>query len=195
MSGKRRLPRFDGHGRVRCSACERYLDPGEFGYPPSLKGRPTAYCHGCQRGIDRMRWRGERRERGNRRRSALQRREYCEGRRSRLATVQGAILTLRRRGFTKAEIVKLTDSSFGNLLKWEAGEAIPTRGIVRRFLVVLAETRHFPLGEPVYRRRLPHPELAGLLERIGPKVSAIPVRSRWNSGATAGSSRGSRDAG
>jgi hypothetical protein len=58
--GVTRKQRFDGHGTVHCSACNRYRPGDEFGWPPSLKGRPTAYCHGCQRVLDRLRWRGER---------------------------------------------------------------------------------------------------------------------------------------
>lgn len=177
-------PRFDGHGNVHCSACNRYRPGDEFGYPPSLKGRPTAYCHGCQRILDRMRWRGERRAVANVQRVVNKRRERQGARRERIGLVKNAILTLRKRGLTKSEIAKLTQTSSVNLLVWERGERLPDPHVAERFLVVLHETAHLPLGkEPAYRRRLPHPELAVLLERCRPKVLAFPVRSRWKAAA------------
>lgn len=175
-----RPPRFDGHGNVRCSACTRYRPGDEFGWPPSLKGRPTSYCHGCQRILDRMRWRGERRARANAQRLIHQKRQQQGERQERIAVVQGAILTLRKRGLTKTDVARLADTTLQSLLFWERGDRAPTSAVVERFLIVLRETAHLPLGtEPAYRRRLPHPELDALLERCRPKVLAFPVRSRW----------------
>jgi hypothetical protein len=175
-----RSPRINGHGLVRCSACQRWQDRSEYGYPPSLKGRPTAYCHTCQREIDRLRWRGERRELGNHRRVVQKRTERQGNRQERTRFVKNAILTLRRRGLTKAEIVKLADVTWPRLLVWERGDALPDPQVAKRFVVLLRETAYLPLAkEPVYRRRLPHPDFDTLMERCRPKVLAFPMRSRW----------------
>jgi transcriptional regulator with XRE-family HTH domain len=176
----KRLPRINGHGLVRCSACNRWQDPSEYGYPPSLNGRPTAYCHGCQREIDRVRWRGERREKSNRTRIERKRTQRRCARMERKSFVKTSILTLRRRGLTKSEIVKLADVSFASFLHWERGNRLPDPQIAERFVILLRETSYLPIAsDPVYRRRLPHPDLDALLERCRPKMLAFPVRSRW----------------
>lgn len=176
----KRLPRINGHGLVRCVACERWLDPTEFGYPPSLGGKPTSYCHGCQREIDRMRWRGDRREIANRQRIVHQRRQQQAERAGRIRFVQGAIRTLRRRGLTKSDIVKLIETSWTGLLSWERGDTMPVPQIAERFVVLLHETAYLPLAtNPVIGRRLPHPDFDALMERCRPQVLAFPVRSRW----------------
>lgn len=179
-----RHKRVNGSGLVRCSACRRWQDPSEYGYPPSLKGRPTAYCHGCQRELDRMRWRGERRAKGNADRVVRQRRERRGQKQERRSLVKGAILTIRRRGLTKAEICKLADIPFTTLLDLERGDRMPTPAMAERFVVVLGETAYLPLGkEPAFRRRLPHPDLDALIARCRPRVLAFPVRSRWKEAA------------
>jgi hypothetical protein len=180
----KRASRFNGSGLVRCSACERWQDPSEYGYPSSLNGLPTAYCHGCQREIDRLRWRGERRATSNASRLVRQRKEQRGVRQERTRFVAGAILTLRRRGLTKAEIVKLAGISWTALLDLERRERTPTPAMAERFVVVLRETAYLPLSkEPVYRRRLPHPDLDALLARCRPRVLAFPLRSRWKEAA------------
>ena len=96
-----------------------------------------------------------------------------------------AILLLRRRGFTKAEICKLAGVSFSTLLDWERKTRRVTPNGTGRLGLVLAATAHLPAGpEPCYRRRLPHPELAALLALLAPRLAAYPMRSRWRSPAT-----------
>lgn len=127
-----------------------------------------------------MRWRGDRREKANADRVAAKRREQQGRRAEQGSLVRGAILTIRRRGLTKSEIVRLVDTSFTSLLNWERGEQTPTTQIVERFIALLRETSYLPLGdEPEFRRRLPHPDFEMLMERMQPKVIAFPVRSRW----------------
>lgn len=175
-----RSPRINARGMVRCCACNQWLSPDSFAYPPSFNGRPYPYCRPCNREIDRIRWRGERRETNNISRLVRQRRDQQAERRERLTTVQNAILVIRKRGFTKADICRMADVSFTSVTKWERGEQTPTHQVVGRMMALLRETTMYPTrADPVYRRRLPHPDIDFITERMQSKIVALPVRSRW----------------
>lgn len=178
-----RRPRMNQRGEVWCHHCERSLPADHFRWmdcPSLAKPRFWPYCRACTRELDRMRWRGERRERNNRSRLVRQRRQQRVERADRTAFVQQAIDVLRRRGFTKSEIAKLCGVSMTTVLRWEQGASRVTTNASRRVGIVLRETGYLTAGGgAAYRRRLPHPDLARLLARIGPQLEPYPLRSRW----------------
>jgi DNA-binding transcriptional regulator YiaG len=186
--GKDRHPRYNARGDVWCNRCERYLGAENFKRHPNRPGTYWAYCKPCTREIDRERYAKRTStiegaiaelDRKNQRKQRLTKERMAERRKF----LKESILLLRRRGLTKAEIVRLTDTTFGNLLKWERGEMQrPTEAICRRFGVVVRATHGFPLGEPAHRRRLPHPAMAELLAICMPQIEAIPVRNSWKNG-------------
>lgn len=181
-----RHPRYNARGEVWCNRCQQYLGAESFKRHPQRRHTYWSYCRPCTRIIDRERYARRTRdldralaelERHNQRKRTRSAADFAE-RRQFLAD---AIRILRRRGLTKAEIVRLTDTSFANLLKWERGERHrPTKAVCQRFSIVLRETADLPIGsELADRRRLPHPAMGELLARCLPKVQAIPVRDTW----------------
>lgn len=178
-----RRPRINQRGEVLCHNCDRYLPADHFRWmdcPSIAKPRFWSYCYDCTRQLDRLRWRGERRERNNQTRIIRRRRQQAAERTERQHFVTTSIDLLRRRGFTKAEIAKLCGVSWTTLLSWERGERRVTMNGSRRIGIVVWETRYLKAGpEPCYRRRLPHPDLAMLLARIEPQLAPYPLRSRW----------------
>jgi hypothetical protein len=186
--GRDRHPRYNARGDVWCNRCQSYRGAEDFKRHPNRPHTFWAYCKPCTREIDRDRYAKrtstlERaiadQERRLKRKQKQQRKVFAERRKF----LQDSILLLRRRGLSKAEIVRLTDTSFGSLLKWERGETKrPVEGVCRRFGVVVRATMGFPLDEPVHRRRLPHPAMAELLAECLPQVQAIHVRNSWVNG-------------
>jgi len=187
-----RHSRFNAHGDIWCNRCEHYRDVTDFKRHPSRPGTYWSYCKPCTREIDRERYarrtstlegaladlekRYQRKERQRQREFGARRRFLVE-----------SISLLRRRGLSKAEIARLTDTTFGNLLRWERGECErPTKAVCDRFVVVVRETAHLPIGEPVRGHgRRPHPAMGELLARCLPQVEAIPVRNAWKNGRRA----------
>lgn len=178
-----RRDRVNQRGEIHCCNCHAYLPANRFRWlhPPSwTKPRWASYCNDCQRELDRMRWRGERREKNNQSRLVRQRRQQQAARRERAGFVRDAIGTLQRRGFTKSEIARLAGFSVTAIFRWESGRNGPTTNVSHRLGIVLWETREYPLADaPAYRRRLPHPDLAMLLSRIAPQLAAYPLRDAW----------------
>lgn len=175
------IPRFNTRGQVWCFDCWQYLDASRFRYVtyPSL-GKPKywSYCIECQRQKDRDRW-AERRKVENERRLIRQARDQQRARFERAEFAQKSILTLRKRGFTKAEIARLLDTSMTSILAWERRERRVTTAATNRIGILMAATAHMPLGEPAYRRRLPHPEFDRIYAKTHQRIQAIPLRSRW----------------
>lgn len=184
--GKRRdgsgLPRVTTIG-IWCYGCRSYRPSDEFGFPPSFGGRPTPECLACRNARDATRPKRRRGtpewERDRERRVRDQRRQAAERAAERAAFVAGAIGTLRRRGLTKAEIRRLIGTTDGALLAWERRARRPTPNAAERFVVALRATAHLPTGPMPRRRRIPHPELPALVERVAPTLAAFPLRSRW----------------
>ncbi len=189
--GKDRRPRYNARGDVWCNRCERYLGAEEFKRHPSRPHTFWSYCKPCTRELDRERYTRkmmdfDRAMAENERHNHRKRKRVAKEMAERRKFLKESIDLLRRRGLSKAEIVRLTDTTFGNLLRWERGEVgRPTKAVCDRFAVVVRESAHLPIGEPEYRRRLPHPALGELLARCLPKVQAIPVRSAWKNGRRA----------
>ncbi len=183
-----RHPRYNARGDVWCNRCQRYQGAENFKRHPSRPHTYWSYCKVCTREVDRARYAKktstlegalEVLEDHNRSKRRRMQREFA-GRRRFLVD---SISLLRRRGLTKAEIVRLTDTTFGNLLKWERGECLkPTKAVCERFAIVVRESGALPAGEPVYRRRLPHPAMGELLARCLPLVEAVPIRNAWKNG-------------
>lgn len=179
-----RNQRINAVGDVWCNACERYRDPLNFRRHPQRPHTWWAYCIDCTRELDRMRWRGERREKSNQVRGERQKQQQANERRSRRFFVTNAIELLRKRGLTKAEICRLGGFTWTSLLAWERGERRVTSNACQRFVILLRETQHLPTGAtPAYRRRLPIPGFDNLVERVTPLIGQYPLRSRWKSEA------------
>ena len=182
-SRRRQASRINARGDVLCTNCRSWLPAHRF-RTKTYPSRPVPlfwpYCRDCTRELDRLRWCGERRERANQRRLVRQRQQQRYEQADRRRFVAQAIGLLRRRGLTKAEIVRLTSTSWTALFAWEWQSRTPTPNAAERFVIVLRETAHWPLtAEPVVRRRLPHPQLAALMARVEPQLGAVPLRSRW----------------
>jgi transcriptional regulator with XRE-family HTH domain/predicted Fe-S protein YdhL (DUF1289 family) len=183
--GRDRHPRYNARGEVWCNRCDRYQGAENFKRHPSRPHTYWSYCKVCTRELDRERYARKtstlegaqavldsRLARNRRQRRA----EFAERRKF----LKESIQLLRRRGLTKAEIVRLTDTTHGNLLNWERGATKrPTKAVCDRFAIVVRETAELPLGEPIHRRRIPHPAMSELLARCLPKVRAIPLRDSW----------------
>lgn len=180
---RQRPPRVNARGDLFCFHCQRYQHPSAFRLcsPPSWpRPRYLSYCRECEAALNRLRWRGERRERQLRQRAERKRRQRQAQQRERREFVASAILILRRRGLTKMEIARLAGVSLQSLLRWERQQRRPDPSVAERFVILLRETAHLPLGDqPAYRRRRPHPELPALLARTGPQLARFPVRSKW----------------
>lgn len=184
MSQRWTTTRRNARGHVLCLECRAWLEREAFACPPSRNGVPWPYCRDCVRVLERGRkkrirgtaeWRAD-----QERRARQQRRQQRARRKERQEFVAEAITVLRRRGLTKAEIVRLADVSFPNLLRWERQEQLPDPNVAHRLGALLLATATWPLGEePVYRRRLPHPELPRLLERMEPVIARYPIRTKW----------------
>lgn len=177
--------RLNARGQVLCLDCQRWMSRDAFACPPSRRGVPWPYCRECVRGIDRQRKRSIRGTRewqkDTERRVRQKRRQRANEQQQRREFVQHAILLLRRRGLTKADICRCTNVSFTTLLSWEQGKRRCDTNIDRRLGELLRLTSDFPLSdEPVYRRRLPHPALPGLIAMMAPIVERHPTRSRWS---------------
>jgi hypothetical protein len=183
-----RRPRYNARGDVWCPAHDRgkgaFLQPHRFKRHPLRPHTYWAYCRDCTIEIDRLRYRAKSRtpeaqaqQRARTQRRAQQRKHR---QRERRAFVAEAILLLRRRGLTKADICRLADVSFGGLLKWERDEVCPSPNVAARLSLLLRETAHLAAQpEPAYRRRTPHPETPALMARVAPRLAAYPLRSRW----------------
>lgn len=183
----KRRDRISARGEVWCFNCKTYL-PGErfeWRHPPSwTKGRWWPHCRECTRQLDRLRrrnirgtpeWKADQ-ERRDRQQRAQNRREREE----RIRFAQEAIAIVRRRGLTKSEIARVTQTSLPSLLQWERGSVRCDPNVAARLGELLLATTGWPLGaEPCYRRRLPHPELPALLSRMSPVVARYPVRTKW----------------
>jgi len=179
--------RINARGDVWCNRCRRYRGAEDFRRHPQRPNTWWAYCRECTREIDRTRYAKRTStiegatlelEKKQRRKDRLGRRRDRERR----FFVAESISLLRRRGFTKAEIVRLADVSFPSLLDWERQARRVTPAVVSRFSVLVQETSDYRGGEPPVRRRLPHPDCAMLMERCRPLMLAHPVRSAWKNG-------------
>lgn len=180
---RKRPPKVNAAGDVRCSHCARYLPSTSFRWldPPSFKKpRWAAYCTPCQRELDRLRWTGDRRERLNKRRLVNQRKQQQATRQEKNDFGVNAILALRKRGLTKRDIVALVGISRTLLLDVEARRCRVTTPLAERFRIALLETSHLPTGSvPAFRRRKPLPGLDELVARVRPLMDGYPLRSRW----------------
>lgn len=184
--GRVRHPRYNSRGDVWCNRCQQYRSSLDFTPHPSRPGKLWSYCKACVRELDRERYRRkvstlagaeEELEKRNQRKRRHARAED----RARRDFVAASILLLRRRGLTKADISRLLDTSMGSVLEWERKARRVTPAVERRVGVVVRETMYLPVQDtPVYRRRLPHPDIERLMARCLPQVRAIPVRSRWH---------------
>jgi transcriptional regulator with XRE-family HTH domain len=183
-----RHTRFNARGDCWCNHCKHYRPVEDFRRHPSRPGKLWSYCVPCTREIDRERYARKMRDYERalaeiERRTAAKRRQQARVFAERRRYLQESILLLRRRGLTKTEIARLTDTSLGNLLKWERGEIKkPTRAACDRYAIVVLATNGFLIGEPVGRRRVPHPAMAELLAVCLPRVQAIPIRDSWKNG-------------
>lgn len=173
-------PRYNGHGRVHCRACKQYLAPDSFAWQtcPSLpKPRYNPYCRPCQRQMDRMRWRGERRATNNASRLVRQKRNKQRVARQQREFAAHLVKLLRRRGLTKSEIARLTGTHITSVMAWEHQARQVTPNAVSRLTVVVQATAHLPLAERgAYRRRLPHPELPALMRACRSRIETYPLR-------------------
>jgi hypothetical protein len=132
-----------------------------------------------------MRWRGERREKHNRTRPVRQKRQQQAARTEKTDYAVNALLTLRKRGLTKADITRLTGLSLTSVLEIERRERRGTAPVVERLTLALLETAHMPTGKkPAFRRRLPLPGFGELVARVRPLMDAYPTRSRWKGRAS-----------
>jgi transcriptional regulator with XRE-family HTH domain len=184
----KRHRRYDARGNVWCNNCKRYLSRENFKRHPQRPHTFWSYCKECTRALDRLRARNirgtEQWEQNTRRRVSQKRQQRSQEHAERQRFVQDAITLLRRRGLTKAEICRVADVSFGSLLAWERGERRILPNVAARFGDLLLTTADWLLAEEAtYRRRLPHPRLPELFERMAPRIEQLPVRSRWKQAA------------
>jgi hypothetical protein len=186
-----RPSRYNARGWVYCRHCQHYKHPDDFKRHPSRPGKLWSYCRDCVREIDRERYRRKTStlagaEEALEKRLARQHRQRKAERKERRSFVLHAIGLLRRRGFTKTEISRLADVSLTSVIEWEAKpERKITPAVAQRFEVLIRETAHLPFGEPVSRRRRPHPHYDEVYARVHEHVTAIPVRNAWKYGRRA----------
>lgn len=171
-------------GEVWCNNCARYLSAEEFKRHPQRPHTYWSYCKACVIEIDRMRYRAKAKtpagQEATRRRGERHRRQMAAEYRARRMFVRDAIDTVRRRGFTISEVARLSGIAVPSLYAYLKDERRPIPAAASRMLLVLRATAHLPTGEaPPYRRQRPHPELAGLLERLAPEIARHPTRSAW----------------
>ena len=181
-----RHTRYNARGHVWCNRCAKYLPPESFKRHPSRPHTFWSYCKPCVIQIDRDRYRKKvstlegatevlearyRRKQRQKREEIRERKSYC----------MHAIDQLRVRGFTVAEISRLTDIGHATLAKWadprdktrilEAGE--------RRLEVVLRAALSMPRIGYQDRRRLPHPEFARIHALTHDEVQSYYLRNAW----------------
>lgn len=179
-----RHQRYDARGRVWCTNCKQYLEADHFKRHPQRPHTFWSYCKDCTRVLDRLRWTGDRQRRHNESRTRRQKQRTSLELRERRDFVADAIRLLGRRGFTLTDVSKLAGVSLTSVYEWRDKARRVTPNAAERFAVVLRATAHLPNGDqPAYRRRRPHPELEGLIARLGPELARYPLRSRWGSAA------------
>lgn len=178
-----RHPRINGRGEVWCNNCRQYRPTSDFRRHPQRPHTWWAYCKPCTRELDRLRWRGDRRQRLNTQRIANQRRKRQVAFAERRRFLADTIDLLLRRGLTISEIGRLTGIGLSNIYKYQASETRrPTEAVTARFEQLLRLTMDWPLGEPARRRRIPHPEIPALTAAMASTIAAHPVRSSWKDG-------------
>lgn len=181
----KRHARYNARGEVWCNNCQRYLHGEAFKRHPSRPHTYWAYCIECTGVMDRMRYSAKvstasGREAVQTSRNKARRRRRGQELRDRRKFVQEAIGLLLRRGLTKAEVCRLTGTSFGSVIAWEHADRNVCPQVAERFGALLGATSHLRTGsEPCRRRRQPHPELPQLSQIMSEVIDRYPVRSRW----------------
>lgn len=182
----KRHPRYNARGHVWCNRCQHYLTADQFKRHPSRPGTCWSYCKPCVIQIDRERYRRkvstiEGATQVLEARYKRKKRAQAKAIRDRKEYVIYVIDQLRLRGFTRAEISRLTGVSQPTLAKWadpkdktrilEAGE--------RRLEIVFRETVSLPRIGYQNGRRLPHPEYARIHALTHDDVQAVYLRNAW----------------
>ena len=116
---KIRHNRYNARGHVYCNHCEKYLPPETFKRHPSRPHTFWSYCKPCVRIKDRERYQKatstiEGATRVLDSRLARKRRQRAAEQRERREYVVYAIHQLRLRGFTRAEVARLTGGADWN---------------------------------------------------------------------------------
>lgn len=185
----RARPRINARGQVWCYCCAAYLPPSAFKppvqYPSWKRARYWAYCRECTQRKDRERWFrkfsdpeawARERTRHNARKRARRKHEFTQ-RRNEIAS---GILLLRKRGLTMMDIATATGISFTSIHHLSRSQRThPTRATAERIGALVALTVDWPQGEPVYRRRRPHPRRGELTRAMAWTRKQWPVRNRW----------------
>lgn len=181
----KRMVKVNGRGEVWCPNCKQYLPSHQF-KPHPYRNQPGkhqqwwSYCMPCCRELDRLRWCGERKERGTRRSIVNHRRRRQAEFADRREFLSSTIDLLQRRGLTLSAIARLTEVSLSSIYTYRAqARRRPTKAVLARFERLLLLTMDWPLGEPAFRDQLPHPREAALVQAMAPTIAANPVRSRW----------------
>lgn len=182
----RRHQRLNAKGEVWCNRCKAYLPASSFKRHPSRPHTFWAYCKPCTTVIDReRRWRkfsdDARWEEEKRRTVARDRRKARRRDADRRKFVADGIVLLRKRGFTKGEVVRILGTSWNSLLDWERQVRTPQPQVAERVVAALVLTSEFSNGEPppLRSRRRGHPELPRLLAEMEPVWQTNPLRTKW----------------
>lgn len=169
---RQRMPRYNAAGEAWCPNCRRYRCRADFRPHPSRPGHLWAYCRECTVELDRIRYRyrDKAAKREEHRRSCARKRQRNRAAMAeRDAFVRQAISTLKRRGFTRADICALGRFNQGNVIEWETGARRQRgiqRSVERTFGELLRLTAGYAAGPRERKGGRPHPDLPVLAEAM-----------------------------
>lgn len=168
----RRMPRYNDRGQAWCPNCRQYLSQDNFRPHPSRAGQLWSYCKPCVIELDRMRYRyGDpaKKRAATQRNVQLARQRRRAAKQEREAFVRNAISTLKRRGFTRADICAMGRFGQGNVIEWETGVRRDhgiQPAIERTFGALLRLTADYAAGPREKKGGRPHPDLPRLVAEM-----------------------------
>lgn len=170
-------PRRNEAGHYRCSACNQYKPREHF----TGKVKVSCYCKPCKRSycrdLYRMRMHDpEYAQRRRERQNARNREAAARGLNERRAFVKTSIRTLRRRGFTLADISAISGVSRHGLYRWRNGGGFVTVAVAQAFQVLMLATAAYPVGPTEKVKGKPHPDRAAITAKVTPGIDAIGRR-------------------
>lgn len=182
---RQRHKRYNARAEVWCNRCQQFRHADHFKRHPSRPHTYWSYCKDCTRIIDRERYARktstlEGAERVLAARYERKKRYQRRDRADRFKFLAESVDLLMRRGFTQADICRLTGISTGPFYAWRKREHMPSRNALRRIGIVVEATIHYPISDRrAKNNRYPHPDTDVIRQRIQDDLDRYPMRDSW----------------
>ena len=179
---RKRPPKVNDHGDVRCALCALYVPADRFYRRPD--GRYVAYCRDCDRSLGRMEyavlsqnpeWVAAERERDRMRYAEGRGKVLREQRDADRRFIQGAVRTLRCRGLGVGDIGAAIDQSPGRVTQLgQHGRG--SLAVGHRLAELVRLTSEWPMAPEPGRVAGPHPMRQALVDAMAPTRERFPIR-------------------